>query len=100
MSDTNIVVDLDMLDTNQQLSENQLIYREECKDFARQIREAANNNIKLVGDDRVTHKYIVHDEKQDNRSYMINSNPCFFVNGARYRQEYLSESSDQEVDRR
>lgn len=83
MSDTNIVVDLDMLDTNQQLSENQLIYREECKDFARQIREAANNNIKLVGEDRGAHKYIVYDEKQDNRSYMINSNPCFFVNGAR-----------------
>lgn len=93
MSDADIVIDLDELDTNKQLPKEHLVYRGECEEFARRIRDAINTNIEFGKNEEKNNRTQSIDEDDDcgNRhrrrmpthSYKIKSNPCFFVNGAR-----------------
>lgn len=92
MSDADIVIDLDELDTNKQLPKEHLVYREECEEFARRIRDAINVNIESErnaegsgGQSANEHDGYrnCHCRQARANNYKINSNPCFFVNGAR-----------------
>ncbi len=92
MSDADIVIDLDELDTNKQLPKKHLVYREECEEFAWRIRDAIKANIKSGKNEEENRTQPIdedddcencHRRRMHANSYKIKSNPCFFVNGAR-----------------